>query len=86
MTTTLGECIDTMQSNKASTQGQSHDRTETTILIQAVQLALTLLASSMYCPSNQMERSLRLNTITNCFGRIHDSITKLESIALASSE
>ena len=32
-----------------------------------------------------MESSLRLNAITNCFGRIHDSITKLESIALTSS-
>src|ERR1700761_3461732 len=32
-----------------------------------------------------MERNLRFNAISNCFGRIHDSITKLESIALASS-
>ena len=29
--------------------------------------------------------NLRSNAITNCFGRIHDSITKLESIALAIS-
>ena len=32
-----------------------------------------------------MESSLRLNAITNFFGRIHDSIIKLEYIALASS-
>ena len=32
-----------------------------------------------------MELSLRLDAITNCFGRIHDSIAKLESIALTGS-
>jgi len=85
MATTLEESIDAMQSNKASTQGQPHDPTETTILIQAAQTQLAALASRIDSPSNQLEQSLRLNTITNCFGRIHDSITKLESIPLASS-
>ena len=33
-----------------------------------------------------MERNVRFNAITNCFGRIHDSISKLKSIAFASSE
>jgi len=33
--TTLEEGIDTLQSNKASTQGQPHDPTESMILIQA---------------------------------------------------
>jgi len=43
MTTTLEEGIDAMQSNKASTQGQPHDPTETTILIQAAQTQLAAL-------------------------------------------
>jgi len=85
MATTLEEGIDAMQSNKASIQGQSHDPTETRILIQAAQKQLAALASGIHSPSNKIERSLRLNAITDCFGRIHDSITKLESIALASS-
>jgi len=85
MATTLEEAIDAMQSNKASTQGQPHDRYETTIFIQAAQTQLVALASRIHSPSNQIERSLRLNAITNCFGTIDDSITKLESIALASS-
>jgi len=85
MATTLEESIDAMQCNKASTQGQSHDPTEATILIHAAQTQLAVLASRIHCPSNQMEQSLRLKAITNCFGRIHDSITKLEAIALASS-
>jgi len=83
--TTLEEGIDAMQRNKASTHGQPHDPTETTILIQAAQTQLAALASRIHSPSNQMEQSLRLNGITNCFGRISDSITKLELIALASS-
>ena len=55
------------------------------ILIQAAQLQLAALASRLHSPSRHMESSLRLNTITNCFGKIQDSITKMESIALASS-
>jgi len=86
MENTLEESIDAMHSNKASTQGQTHDPTETTILIQAAQTQLAALASRIHSPSNQIEQSLHLNAITNCFGRIHDSITELESIALASSE
>jgi len=85
MVTTLKEGIDAMQSNKASTQRQPHHPTETTILIQAAQTQLAALASRIHSPSNLMKQSLHLNTITNSFGRIHDSITKLESIALASS-
>jgi len=83
--TTLEEDINAMQSNKASTQGQPHDPTETTILIQAAQTQLAALASRIHTPSNQIEQSLCLNAITNYFGRIYDSITKLESIALATS-
>jgi len=86
MASTLEESIEAMQSNKASTLGQPHDPTETTILIQAAQTQLAALASRIHSPSNQMEQSLRHDAITNCFGRIHDSITKLESIALTSSE
>jgi len=85
MATQLEEGINAMPSNKASPQGQRHDPTETTILIQAAQTHLTVLGSRIQSPSNQMEQSLRLNAITNCFGRIHDSIIKLELIALASS-
>jgi len=84
--TTLAQGIDAMQSNKASTQGQPHDPTETTILIQVAQTQLGALALRIHSPSNQMEQSLHLNIITNCYGRIHDSIVNLESIALASSE
>jgi len=85
MATTLEESIDAMQSNKARTQGQPLDPTEPMILIQVAQTELAALASRNHSASNQMERSLHLNSITNCFGRIPDSITKLESIALASS-
>jgi len=85
MPATLEEGIDAMQSNKASTQGQSQATTKSTILIQAAQSRLTGLVSRINSPSNQMQKSLPLNAITNCFGRIHDSITKLESNALASS-
>jgi len=85
METTLEDGIDAMQSNKASAQRQPHDPTETTILIQAAQTQLAALASRIHSPSNQMERSLRLNAITSCFGKIHDFIAKLEWIALASS-
>jgi len=83
--TTLGEGIDVMQSNQASTQGQPHDPTKTTILVQAAQTQPAALASGIHSLSNQKEQSLRLNAITKCYGRIHDSITKLESIALPSS-
>ena len=86
MAATLEEGIDAMQSNKASTQGEPHDPTDTTILIQAAQSQLAALASRLHSPANHMERNLRFNAITNCFGRIHDSITKLESIPLASTE
>jgi len=85
MANSLEKDIDAMQSYKASTQGQSHDPTETPILIQAVQTELAALASRIHSPLNQIKQSLRLNPITNCFGRIHHSSTKLESIALASS-
>ena len=74
-----------MQSGQASIQGELIDPSETTILIQAAQSQLAALASRIHSPSRHMESSLHLNAITNCFGRIHDSITKLESIALASS-
>ena len=85
MAATLEQGIDAMQSNKASPQGEPYDPTETTILIQAAQSQLAALASRLHGPAHHMERSIRFNAITNCFGRIHDSITKLESIALASS-
>ena len=85
MAATLEQGIDAMQSNKASTQGEPHDPTETTILILVTQSQLAALASRHHSPANHMERNLRFNAITNYFGRIHDSITKLESIALASS-
>ena len=55
MGTTLEKGIDAMQNNKASTQGQSHDPTETTILIQAAQTKLAALASRIHSHSNQME-------------------------------
>ena len=85
MAATLEQGIDAMQSNKASTQGEPQDPTATTILIQATQSQLSALASRLHGPAHHMERNLRLNAIANCFGRIDDSITKLESIALASS-
>ena len=85
MAATLGQGINPMQSNKASNQGEPQDPTEATILIQATQSQLAALASSLHSPSNQMEQNLRLHAMTNCFGRIHDSITKLESIPLTSS-
>ena len=83
--TTLEEGINVMQRNKASTHGEPHHPTKITILIEAAQTQLAPLASRIQSPSNQMEQSLRLNAITNWFGRIYDSITKLESIALARS-
>ena len=83
--TTLEQGIEAMQSGQASIQGEPIDPSETTILIQVAQSQLAALASRIHSPSRQMESSLRLNAITNYFGRIHDSITKLESIALASS-
>jgi len=85
MAAPLEEGIDAMQSNKASTQEQPHDLTETTILIQAAQPQLAPLASRIHSPSNLMERALNLTTITNSFGTILDSMTKLELIALAFS-
>ena len=83
--TTLEQAIEAMQSGQASIQGEPIDPSETTIHIQAAQSQLADLASRIHSPSRHMELSLRVNAITNCFGRIHDSITKLESIALASS-
>ena len=83
--TTLEQGIEAMQSCQASIQGEPIDPSETTILIQAAQSQLAALASRIHSPSRHMELSRRLNAITNCFGRNHDSITKLESIALASS-
>jgi len=85
MAATVDEGIDAMQSKKACPQGQPHDPTETTIVIQAAHSQLAALSSRILNPSNQMEQSLRPNAITNCFARIHDSIAKLESITLASS-
>ena len=85
MATTLEEEIEAMQSCQASIQGELIDPSETTILIQAAQSQLAPLASRIHSPSRHMESSLRLNAITNCLGRSHDSITKLESIALTSS-
>ena len=83
--TTLEQGIKAMQSGQASIQEEPIDPSETTILIQAAQSQLAALVSRIHSPSIHMESSLCLNAITNCFGRIHDSITKLESIALASS-
>ena len=68
MAATLEQGIDAMQNNKASTQGEPHDPTETTILIQATQSQLAALASRLHSPANHMERNLRFNAITNCFG------------------
>ena len=85
MATTLEEDIDAMQSNKDRTQGQHHHPTESTILIQAAETLLPALASRIHSTSNQMEQSLPLNAVTNCFGRIHYSITQLQSIALTRS-
>ena len=83
--TTLEQGIEAMQSGQASMQGEPIDPSEITILIQAAQSQLAALASRIHLPSRYMESSLRLNAITNCFGRIHNSITEQESIALASS-
>jgi len=85
MAITLEKGFDTLQSNKASTQEQPHNPTKTTILIQVAQTQLAALESTIHCSSNQMEHSLRLQAITNYFGTIHDSSTKLKSIALTSS-
>ena len=85
MATTLEQGIEAMQSGPASIQGEPIDRSETTILIQGAQSQLATLAARIHSLSRYMESSLRLNAITNCFGTIHDSITRLESIALASS-
>ena len=83
--TTLEQGIEAMQSGQASIQGEPIDPSEATILVQAAQSQLAALALRIHSPSRHMESSLCLNAIPNCFGRIHDSITKLESIALASS-
>ena len=85
MATTLEQGIEAIQSGQAGIQGEPIDPSETTILIQPAQSQLAALALRIHSPSRHMKSSLRLNAITNCFGRIHDSITKLESIALASS-
>ena len=55
MASTLEQGINTMQSNKASTQGEPHDPTDTTILIQAAQSQLAALASRLHSPANYME-------------------------------
>jgi len=85
MAPTFEEGIDAMQSNKASTQGQPTDPIATMILIQGAHSQVAVLVSRIPSPSNEMEQSLCLNAITNCSGRTPDSITKLESIALARS-
>ena len=85
MAATLEQGIKTMKSGLASIQGEPIDPSKTMILIQAAQSQLAALASRIHIPSRHIESSLRLNSINNCFGRIPDSITKLESIALATS-
>jgi len=85
METTLEEGIDAMYNKKATTQRPTHDPTEITILIQAPKTQLAELVSRIHSPSNQMERSLRLNLFPNWLVRIHDAITNVESIALTSS-
>ena len=85
MATSLEQGIEAMQSGQASIQGEPIHPSETMILIQAAQSQLAALASRIHSPSRHMQSSVRLNAITNYFGRIHHSITKLESIALASS-
>ena len=85
MATALEQGIEAMQSGQVSILGERIDPSETTIVIQVAQSQLATLVSRIHSPSRHIESSLRLNAITNCFGRIHDSITKLESIALASS-
>ena len=85
MAVTLEQGIEAMQSGQAGMQEEPIDPSETTILIQVAQLQHVALASRIHRLSRYMESSLRLNAITNYFGRIHDCITKLESIALASS-
>ena len=83
--TTLEQGFEAMESGQARIQGELIDPSQTTILIQAPQSHLAALASRIHSPSRHMQSSLSLNAITNCFGRIHNSIPKLESIALASS-
>ena len=83
--TTLEQGIEAIQSGQTSIQGEPINPSETTILVQVAQSQPAALASRIHSPSGHMESSLRLNAITKCFGRIHDSITKLGSIALASS-
>ena len=85
MGATLEQGIEAMLSGQARIQGKPIDPSETTTLIQAAQSQLAALASRIHSPSRHMESSMHLNAITNCSGRIHESITKLESIALASS-
>jgi len=84
MATTFEKGIDVIRSYKSSTQGQPHEPTKTRILIQAAQTLLAALVSRIPSPLKQMKESLCLDTITNSFGRIHDSINTLESILLAS--
>ena len=84
MATTLQQGIEAMQSGQASIQGEPIHLSEITILIQAAQSQHAALASRIHSPSIYMESSLRHNAITSSFGRINDSITKLELIALAS--
>ena len=82
---TLEQGIEAIQSGQASIQGEPIDPSETTILIQAAQSQLVAPGWRIHSPSRYMELLFRLKAITNCFGIIYDSITKLESIALASS-
>jgi len=85
MAATLDESIYTMWRNQASTHRQPHDPNKTTILIQGAKSHLTALASRMYSPAKQIEQALSLNAVSECFGRIYDTITKLESIVVTSS-
>ena len=54
MAATFEQGIDAMQSNKASTQDESHDRTEATLLIQATQSQLAALASRLHRPAHHI--------------------------------
>jgi len=85
MAPTLEDGINVRQSNKATSQGQPHDSTETRILIQEAQSPLRALASRIHNHSNWMKQSLHLKVITNSFEGIHDSINKQKSMALPSS-
>ena len=76
--TTLEQRIEAMQSGQANIQGEPIDPSETTILIQAAKSQLAALVWRIHSPSRHMESSLRLNAITNCLGRIQDSIAKLK--------